>query len=83
MQALDDTENLLARITVNPTIMLGKPTVRGTRLTVEHILKALAGGLTFEELQEDFPFLERADLLACIAYASKLVESERVYAFPG
>lgn len=62
-----DRENLLSRITINSKIMLGKPTIRGTRLTVEHVLKALGGGLTFEQLQEDFPFLEPADIQACIA----------------
>lgn len=73
-------EELLARITVNPKVMLGKPTIRGTRLTVEHILKAVGGGLTYEQLREDFPFLEPADIQACILYASQLVENERVYA---
>ncbi len=78
-----DIENLLTRITVNSKVMTGKPTLRGTRLTVEHVLKALAGGLTFEQLHEDFPFLEPADIQACIAYASNVVESERVYTLPG
>jgi len=44
MQYHADTEQLLTRITVNPTVMLGKPTIRGTRLTVEHILKATVRG---------------------------------------
>ena len=47
--------------------MTGKPTVRNTRLTVEHILKASAAGLTFQELKEDYPFLEYADIQACLA----------------
>ena len=72
-------EELLTRITLNPEVMLGKPTVRGTRLTVEHIIKALAGGLTFEQLREDFPFLEDADVRACLLYASQLLESEKVF----
>lgn len=80
---LVNIEDLLSRITVNPKVMLGKPTVRSTRLTVEHVLKALAGGLTFEQLHEDFPFLESADIQACIAYASNIVENERVYTLPG
>ena len=75
-------EQLLARITVNTKVMLGKPTIRGTRLTVEHILKAVGAGLTFEQLKEDFPFLEQADIQACILYASQVVENERVYAIP-
>ena len=49
--------------------MTGKPTIRNTRLTVEHILKAYAAGLTFEQLKEDFSFLEYADIQACLLYA--------------
>ncbi|MDO8969331.1 MAG: DUF433 domain-containing protein [Saprospiraceae bacterium] len=79
MQYHADTEHLLSRITVNPNIMLGKPTIRGTRLTVEHILKATVRGLTFGQLHEDFPFLEPEDIQACILYATQLVENERVY----
>lgn len=54
------------RITVNPKVMLGKPTIRGTRLTVEHLLKVHSAGLTFEQLHEDYPFLEREGLQACL-----------------
>jgi uncharacterized protein (DUF433 family) len=71
---------LLERITLNPKVMTGKPTVRHTRLSVEHILKAYAAGLTFEQLKDDFPFLEQADIQACLLYAAELVESERVFA---
>ncbi|WP_333653901.1 DUF433 domain-containing protein [Dissulfurispira sp.] len=53
------TADLLDRITVNPDVMVGKPTIRGLRITVEQILKALAGGITVEELLEDYPELER------------------------
>ena len=59
--------------------MTGKATIRHTRLTVEHILKAYAAGLTFEQLKEDYPFLEYADIQACLLYAAELVESERVF----
>ena len=55
-------ENLLNRITVNPEVIVGKPTIRGLRITVEQILKALAGGVTVEELLEDYPELEREDI---------------------
>jgi uncharacterized protein (DUF433 family) len=79
---MKDTQRaiLLERITLNPNIMMGKPTVRNTRLTVEHILKASAAGITFQELKEDYPFLEFADIQACLLYAAELVQSERVYA---
>ena len=71
---------LLERITFNPLLMTGKPTIRNTRLTVEHILKAYAAGLTFEQLKEDYTFLEYQDIQACLLYAAELVESEKVYA---
>ena len=64
-----DRIQLLERITLNPKVMTGKPTIRNTRLTVEHILKAYAAGLTFTQLQEDFPFLEQGDIQACLLYA--------------
>lgn len=62
-------EDLLNRITVNPEAMVGKPTIRGLRITVEQILKALAGGVTVEELLEDYPELEREDIQAALMYA--------------
>ncbi len=71
---------LLERITFNPQLMTGKPTIRNTRLTVEHILKAYAAGLTFEQLKDDYPFLEYQDIQACLLYAAELVEFEKVYA---
>jgi uncharacterized protein (DUF433 family) len=71
---------LLERITLNPKVMTGKPTIRHTRLSVEHILKANASGITFEQLKDDFPFLEQADIQACLLYAAEIVESERVFA---
>ncbi|MEA1899776.1 MAG: DUF433 domain-containing protein [Thermodesulfobacteriota bacterium] len=50
-----NTENLLSRITFNPKIMLGKPTIRGMRITVEQILRALSGGVSEQELLEEYP----------------------------
>ena len=72
-------EELLTRITVNPRVMVGKATVRGLRITVEQILKALAGGATIEELLEDYPELEREDIHAVLLYAAELANEERVY----
>ena len=72
-------KKLLDRITVNPTVMIGKPTVRGTRLTVELLLNAMAAGRTFDELHKDYPFLEPDDLKACLLYASSLVAEEKIF----
>lgn len=75
-----EPRELLTRITVNPKVMVGKPTVRGLRITVEQILKALAGGVTSEELLEDYPELENEDIQAVLLYAAELAREERVYA---
>jgi len=55
------TEHLLSRITINPKIMLGKPTIRGMRITVEQILRALSAGISENELLEEYPELEKKD----------------------
>ncbi|OYT12986.1 MAG: hypothetical protein B6I19_07425 [Bacteroidetes bacterium 4572_114] len=65
-------EQMINRITMNPEICHGKPTIRGLRYPVENMLELLASGMTIEELLEDYPDLERDDFLACLAYASKL-----------
>jgi Uncharacterized conserved protein len=69
-------QNLLARITVNPKVMVGEPTIRGLRITVGQILKSLAGGITREELLEDYPELEPEDIQAVLLYAAELVGEE-------
>ena len=71
--------NLNERITVDPAVLVGKPTVRGTRLSVEQVLEHLAAGWTLEELLENYPRLEAADVQACLAYARSVVSEQRVY----
>jgi len=61
-------ENLLERITIDPDICHGKPTIRGLRYPVKNMLELLASGMTIEELLEDYPDLEKDDFLACLAY---------------
>jgi uncharacterized protein (DUF433 family) len=61
--------SLLDRITVNPEIAHGNPTIRNKRYTVEGLLEYLAAGDTIEELLEEFPDLEKEDFQACIQYA--------------
>ena len=70
--------SLLQRITVNPQMFGGKPIISGRRLAVEHVLGMLAAGDTVETLLEGYPWLEREDVLACLAYAHRLVGHERV-----
>lgn len=73
-------EDLLNRISVNPDVMVGKPTIRGLRITVGQILRALAGGVTVEDLLKDYPELEREDIQSALMYASELVNEEQVFA---
>ncbi|MFO7651907.1 MAG: DUF433 domain-containing protein [bacterium] len=62
-----DDKALQDRITVNPRIFAGKPIIRGRRLAVEHVLGMLAAGDTVETILEGYPWLEREDILACLA----------------
>ena len=71
-------EELLARITVNPRIFGGKPIIRGRRLAVEHVLGMLAAGDSPQTILEGYPWLEMADIQACLVYARRLVGHERV-----
>ncbi len=66
-------KNLLKRITVNPEICHGKPTIRDTRYMVESILEYLAGGDTMEDIINEFQDLEKEDILACLAFAAKSI----------
>jgi uncharacterized protein (DUF433 family) len=70
-------DELLQRITYNPDILGGKPTIRGRRLAVEHVLGMLAAGDSPERLMEGYEWLEREDILACLAYAYRAVAGER------
>ena len=67
---MNETE-LIRRITVNPEIFGGKPIVRGRRLAVEHVLGMLAAGDDVETVVAGYPWLEREDVLACLAYARR------------
>jgi len=72
-------EKLRARITVNPKILVGKPTIRGLRISVTQVLDALAAGVPTQELLEEYPDLELEDIQAVLLYAAELVSEERVY----
>ena len=66
---MEDTD-LLKRIAVDPEVMVGKPVIKGTRLTVEHLVGLLALGMTFEEVVDEFQ-IKREDLEACVLFAAK------------
>jgi uncharacterized protein (DUF433 family) len=70
--------NLSERITINPEICHGKPTIRGLRYPVETILELLSSGMTVEEILADYEDLEREDVLAALDYARRLSQINRI-----
>ena len=68
-------EQLLNRITLNPKVMVGKPVVRGTRLTVEYVLNLLAHGATVTEILDEYDGLTQEDIRACLLFATRSLES--------
>lgn len=64
-------QSLLHRITKNPEICHGKPSIRGLRYPVDAMLDLLASDMSIEEILDDYPDLEREDLLACLEYAAR------------
>jgi len=68
-------QNLLNRISSSPRVMVGKPVIRGTRLSVEYILNLLAHGATVTEILEEYEGLVEADIRACLLFASRALES--------
>lgn len=68
-------EQLLERITINPEIMVGKPVIKGTRLTVEFIINLLAHGATNEEIIVEYKELTLLDIHACLLFATKNLAS--------
>ena len=67
---------LLNRITNNPEILTGKPIIRGMLMSVEHVLKMLARGISHNEIIEEYPFLEEDDIKACLLYAATIIAHE-------
>ena len=67
------------RIVADPKIMVGKPVIKGTRITVELILRQLGQGITVEEMLKNYPHLAKQDIFAAIEYAAELVEEEAAY----
>ena len=77
-----DEAKLLQRVSVDPRIYSGKPIVRGRRLAVEHVLGMLAAGDDHETILRGYPWLDPQDILACLAYARRVVGRERVEPLP-
>lgn len=71
--------DLLQRITINPEVCHGKPTLRNMRYTVSLILDLLSAGMTTEDILADYPALEKEDIQACLLYASLLSETKTIH----
>ena len=66
------------RVEINPHVMFGKPVIKGTRITVEHILRKLAGGMTVGEIIADHPHLAPEDIYAAAAFAADYIAQEEI-----
>jgi uncharacterized protein (DUF433 family) len=74
--------NWQQRITVDPNVLVGKPIVKGTRISVEFVIDLLARGWTTEQILKEYDHLTPDDIQACLAYASEMLKTERVYVTP-
>jgi uncharacterized protein (DUF433 family) len=73
-------QELLNRISIDPKVMVGKPTIKGTRLTVEYILNLLAHGATGSEIiEEEYEGLVESDIRACLLFASRSLDVKLLY----
>jgi len=67
-------ETLINRITINADICHGKPTIRNMRYPVEMLLELLSSGMTWDEIMEDYPTIEKDDIRACLLFATQLTK---------
>jgi uncharacterized protein (DUF433 family) len=72
---MNNKDKLLKRIVVNPKIMVGKPIIVGTRLTVQYIIGLLAQGMTIPEILDEYKGLTQEDIQACLFFAAGTLES--------
>ncbi len=70
------------RIVVDPKILVGKPVIKGTRLSVEFILDLFANDWTIERILDEYPQLKREDIIAVLKYAAKTVKEKKAYSLP-
>lgn len=67
------------RIIIDPEILVGKPIIKGTRISVEFILELLGNGWSYEQILENYPQLKKEDILAAISYSAEILKDERSY----
>lgn len=70
------------RIVVDPAVLVGKPVIKGTRISVELVVDLMGRGYTTQQVIQQYPQVTAEDVQACLAYASEVLRSEKVYALP-
>ena len=75
---MEPEEKLLNRIVVNPKVMVGKPVIKGTRISVDAIIRRLAESMSLREILEEYPNLEEEDVKAALEYAAMVLAGEEV-----
>lgn len=75
---MEPEEKLLNRIVVNPKVMVGKPVIKGTRISVDAIIRRLAESMSLREILEEYPNLEEEDVKAALEYAARVLAGEEV-----
>ena len=71
------------RIVIDPNVLVGKPVIRGTRIAVEMVVDLLGRGWSKEQVMQQYDHVTAEDIQACLAYASEVLKSEKVYLVPG
>ncbi len=71
-------DELLQRITTRPDVFGGKPIIRDLRISVELVLSLLAQGESYDEILDDYPGMDQADINACLAYAHAVIAHDRI-----
>ena len=71
------------RISVDPKVLVGKPVIKGTRISIEFLMELLANGWTHGQILKNYPGLTHEDICACLGYASEVLHAEKIYPFQG
>jgi uncharacterized protein (DUF433 family) len=74
-----NADELLKRITLNPKVCFGKPTIRNLRYSVEWMLDLLSSGITYDEILADYEDLVKEDIQACLAFASRMLQVKSIH----
>ncbi|HPJ36780.1 MAG TPA: DUF433 domain-containing protein [Spirochaetota bacterium] len=70
--------NYKEKICISPDIMLGKPVIRGTRITVEFIIKKMSEGMEIDDIISEYPPVQKDDIMACLAYSADVISKDEI-----